>query len=109
MHSLRKQKIVLIWVIHDSTHISWVSRLALADAETRGAEIIIPRATDEIGRPDLKKMIHDVVGGYCDERSKKIRLVASGPDGMGRLVRNTCAGLVLNGRDADVMIEKFGW
>jgi NAD(P)H-flavin reductase len=108
-HSLRKQNIVLIWVIHDSTHISWVGRLALADAETRGAEIIIPRATDEIGRPDLKKMIHDVVGRYCDERSKKIRVVASGPDGMGRLVRNTCAGLVLNGRDADVMIEKFGW
>jgi NAD(P)H-flavin reductase len=108
-HSLRKQKIVLIWVIHDSSHISWVGRLALADAETKGAEIIIPRATDEIGRPDLKKMIHDVVGRYCDGRSKKIRVVASGPDSMGRLVRNTCAGLVLNGRDADVMIEKFGW
>jgi hypothetical protein len=40
---------------------------------------------------------------------KKVGVVASGPDSMGRLVRNTCATLVRDGLDVDVTIEKFGW
>ena len=109
IYFLGKQRIILIWVIHDGSHISWVGRPALAAAEKRGAEIIIPEATDEIGRPDLRKMINEVVKESCREKSQKIRVVASGPDSMGRLVRNTCARLVRDGRDVDVMIEKFGW
>ena len=70
---------------------------------------IIPRATEEIGRPDLKRMISDLVDLHAGQRGKKTSVVASGPDSMGRLVRNTCAGLVRDGKDVDVAIEKFGW
>lgn len=107
--SLRNQKVVLIWVIHETAHISWLGRKALAEAELLGAEIIIPRATEEIGRPHLKRMISDLVDLHAGQRGKKTSVVASGPDSMGRLVRNTCAGLVRDGKDVDVAIEKFGW
>ncbi|KUJ10671.1 uncharacterized protein LY89DRAFT_248623 [Mollisia scopiformis] len=107
--SLRKQKVVLIWIIHQGSHLSWIGRQALADAEYRGAEIIVPRATEEIGRPDLAAMIKDLVDIYAGGGSNKTRVVASGPDSMGRLVRNTCAGLVRDGGEVGVTIEKFGW
>ena len=57
----------------------------------------------------MKSMIHEVVDEFGGRKGKKIRVVASGPDSMGRLVRNTFAGLVRDGRDVDVAIEKFGW
>ncbi|KAE9369505.1 ferric reductase transmembrane component [Stipitochalara longipes BDJ] len=106
---LLRQKIVLIWVIHEEAHLSWVGRPALADAENRGAEIIVPQATEEIGRPDLKGMIREIVETFANGDGKKTRVATSGPDSMGRAVRNTCAGLVREGWDIDVVIEKFGW
>ncbi|PBP20838.1 ferric reductase transmembrane component [Diplocarpon rosae] len=102
-----RQKIVLIWVVHETAHLSWLGREALAAAEDLGAEIIIPRATEEIGRPDLKGMVRNIVDLYAGKG--KTSVVASGPDGMGRLVRNTCAEQVWEGRDVKVAIEKFGW
>ena len=82
-------------------------------------EIVIPRPTEEVGRPDLRAMILSVVDKYGnggegsagrDERKgNKTGVVASGPDGMNRLVRNTCAELVGEGRDVEVVVEKFGW
>ncbi|CZR57470.1 related to ferric reductase [Phialocephala subalpina] len=109
LFSLRRQKVVLIWVIHQGSHLSWIGREALANAENRGAEIIVPRATEEIGRPDLAGMITELVDMYAGGEAAKTRVVASGPDSMGRLVRNTCAGLVKDGRNVDVLFEKFGW
>jgi len=57
-------------------------------------------------------MIEDTVSLYIQKKgneNKKMRVVASGPDSMGRLVRNTCSGMVREGRNVDVTIEKFGW
>jgi NAD(P)H-flavin reductase len=108
-YALLRQKIILIWVIHGESHLLWVGRQALADVENRGVEIIVPRATEEIGRPDLKGMITEIVERSADGLGKKTRVVASGPDSMVRTVRNTCASLVRNGRDVNVAIEKFGW
>ncbi|CZS92612.1 hypothetical protein WAI453_006648 [Rhynchosporium graminicola] len=107
--SPRKQKVILIWVIHEAAHLSWIGRESLAEAELLGAEIVIPRATEEIGRPDLETIIQELVDVHASAKGNKASLVASGPDGMGRLVRNTCAGLVRNGREVKVAVEKFGW
>ena len=104
-----RQKVILIWVIHEEAHLSWVGRPALADAENRGAEIIIPQATEEIGRPELPQMICEIVKNSAGEGGKKTRVVVSGPDSMGRSVRNICACLLREGRDIDVAIEKFRW
>lgn len=114
---LRQQKIVLIWVIHKEEHIEWLGRAALTGAKERGAEIIIPRATEEIGRPDLATLINDVVGGVSvgkrpsadNSPQNRTGVVVSGPDSMGRLVRNTCAGMVKDGMKVDITVEKFGW
>jgi hypothetical protein len=49
----------------------------------------VPAATEEVGRPDLRGLIKSLVakegGGNC------IAVVGSGPDSMGRTVRN-CDG-----------------
>lgn len=105
--ALRSQKIVLIWVVHKSSHILWVGRDALSDAENNGVEVITPEATEEVGRPDLDSMIDDLVKDYG--KGKKIGVVACGPDSMSRSVRNACSKLVWRGRDVNVAIEKFGW
>ncbi|TAQ89848.1 hypothetical protein B7494_g1809 [Chlorociboria aeruginascens] len=106
---LRRQKIILIWVIHEHSHLSWIETEEIRKIEKWGVDIIIPSPTRIYGRPDLKNMIEDMVSDYGDLERKRIGVVASGPDSMGRLVRNTCADLVRNGRDVNVMIEKFGW
>lgn len=104
-----KQQVVLIWVIHQDTHVSWLSSSQIAAARAKGVEIIIPKPTEEAGRPDLKSMIVDVVDQYDTTGQARIGVVASGPDGMNRTVRNTCAEIVWHGRDVGVTIEKFGW
>ncbi|KAI9052466.1 hypothetical protein LZ554_003810 [Drepanopeziza brunnea f. sp. 'monogermtubi'] len=109
-YALRRQKVILIWVTHETSHLSWLGREALAAAENLGAEIIVPRATEEAGRPDLRVIIRELVDLYGGkEKRGRTSVVGSGPDGMGRCVRNTCAELVREGRDVGVAIEKFGW
>jgi predicted ferric reductase len=105
----RNKKIVLIWVIHQDTHASWLSTSSLDEARSHGVEIIIPKPTEEAGRPDLQKLIRDSVSEHAITGNERIGVVASGPDGMNRSVRNTCAGLIWNGRDVHVSVEKFGW
>lgn len=103
----RSQNIVFIWVIRQECHVSWIGKQALEDMRTKGLRIIVPDATEVVGRPDLKTMIEgivDEVGGRG-----RIGVVASGPDEMVRTVRNTCAGLTWKGRDVGVLVEKFGW
>lgn len=110
--TLRRQKIVLVWVVHKAVHIEWIGEKALAEVANMGVEIAVPTATEMAGRPDLGGMIRDMVDDWSQgtgKLGKKIGVVASGPDGMGRLVRNTCSDLVGEGRNIDVTIEKFGW
>jgi NAD(P)H-flavin reductase len=109
--SLRRQKVVLIWVVHKKSHLSWIDNHKLVKAANNGVEVIIPPATEESGRPDLESMIDELIERYgaMQEKGKKVRVAASGPDSMGRLVRNTCTRLVRDGLDVDVTIEKFGW
>jgi hypothetical protein len=108
-HLLRKKKIVLNWVVHQRSHLFWIDTGALDKAANDGIDVIIPPPSVDAGSPDLSRMIDDLVCKYSNEEQKKICAVASGPDSMRRLVRNTSARLVINGRYIDVMIEKFGW
>jgi NAD(P)H-flavin reductase len=105
--TLRSQKIVLIWIVHKSSHISWIGHPVLSDAESNGVEVILPDATEDNGRPDLESMIDDLVKKYG--KGKKTGIVASGPDSLTRGVRNICSALVWRGKDVSVTMEKFGW
>jgi NAD(P)H-flavin reductase len=102
------QSIILIWVAHKTSHLSWLPSAAIADVEAQGVGVIIPPATDGNGRPDLGRLITELVTGKY-RVAGRTAVVASGPDGMNRAVRNTCSRLVSGGRDVNVSIEKFGW
>ncbi|PQE32375.1 ferric reductase transmembrane component protein [Rutstroemia sp. NJR-2017a WRK4] len=104
-----RQRIVLVWIIHKSSHTSWLDSNELQKVKDKGVEVIIPRATTEVGRPDLVGMMEGIVEGWGYGEGKRIGVVASGPDGMNRTVNNTCARFVKDGRDLGVTIEKFGW
>lgn len=103
----RRQEIVLIWVIHKSSQQSWIRSQSLSDLRAKGVKVIIPQATEEIGRPDLDNLLDGFVKSA--NPGTRIGVVGSGPDSMGRTVRNACARLVRDGWDVDVNIEKFGW
>lgn len=70
-------------------------------------QVIVPTATEEVGRPDLHALMTSLVTE--ESAGKRVAVVGSGPDSMGRTVRNTCAGMVRDGWDVGVTIEKFGW
>ncbi len=106
---IRKQKIILIWVIHRSSHLSWLGWPAPQAVADKGVEVIVPRTTVEVGRPDLESVILEIASTSGTESGKRLAVVGSGPDSMGRTVRNTCARLIRVGRNVGVVIEKFGW
>lgn len=64
--------------------------------------------TGETSRLDLGQMLGDIIAEFGGSGGKRIGVVASEPDSMGWLVRNTCAGMVCDGRNVDEVIEKFG-
>jgi NAD(P)H-flavin reductase len=103
----RRQKIYLLWIIHKTSHISWIGRETLQRMDAEGIITIIPQATEEAGRPNIEAQIDSIVERSGDERN--ISVVGSGPDSMNRSVQNTCARLVRDGRNVAVAIEKFGW
>ena len=106
------QKVVLIWVVHKRSHLSWIGDDSLAQLQARGVEVMLPEPTEEHGRPNIGSLIEHRVDSHHvkgKNRSEKIGVVCSGPDSMNRAVRNTCSSLIARGRDVSVAIEKFGW
>ncbi|KAI4144287.1 MAG: hypothetical protein L6R39_004250 [Caloplaca ligustica] len=105
-------RIVLIWVIHSKSHTAWVGSSSLETLRDNGVEVILPPPTDENGHPDIQSMLSSWLT-ICDDTlfdgQAKAGIVCSGPDGMTRVVRNTCSSLLDHGRNVDVEVEKFGW
>ncbi|KAF2766423.1 hypothetical protein EJ03DRAFT_317777 [Teratosphaeria nubilosa] len=102
-----RRKVALIWVIQHTSHVSWLGRERLDELEELGLSLHIPSPTKEAGRPDVGKLVREVVGeGHEHER---VGVVVSGPDGLNRGVRNTCASMAWEGVDVRVVVEKYGW
>lgn len=104
-------EILFIWVIREESHLTWLGKDRLADLEAAGVKCCVPPPTAKNGHPDILGIIDEWVISFddIDGRKKKFGVVASGPDGLNRTVRNACAALVREGRDVHVEIEKFGW
>ena len=101
-----KQRILFIWVVQQRSQLSWMSEKELEEVTNAGVEVLIPPPTREVFcRPDLPQIITERVA-KCNG---KTGVVASGPDSMGRDVRNACASLIGQGKDVNITIEKFGW
>jgi NAD(P)H-flavin reductase len=105
--ALRTRKVVLVWVVRKRLHVSWIGQAALDEIEHSNVDVIVPEATEDHGRPALESIVGDLVKRYG--RGKRTGVVASGPTSLTRDVRNICAGLVWQGRDVHLGIEKFGW
>ncbi|KAI4194723.1 MAG: hypothetical protein LQ350_007618 [Teloschistes chrysophthalmus] len=107
-----RSKAILIWVIRNENHTSWLDQADLHNLRDAGIEVVIPPPTCSHGHPDVPGMItawvstNDMVPST---RGLRTGVVCSGPDGMNREVRNTCASLLARGHDIDVEVEKFGW
>lgn len=102
------QKVHLLWVIHSPEHLSWIPRERLDELVDAGLELIIPQPTALAGRPDVV----GCVSGWVTESSTaqlQAAVVVSGPDGLNRMVRNTCAEAIGKGADVRMAVEKFGW
>ena len=104
-------EILFIWVVREQSHLAWLGRERLMDLEAAGVKCCVPPPTAETGHPDIRGLIDEWVISLdgTDGMEKKFGVVASGPDGLNRNVRNACAALVREGRNFNVEIEKFGW
>ena len=105
----QRMPILFIWITRDRSHISWVGHERLEELRAKGVTLMTPPPTSEHGHPDTAGMIGDWINDPASSRGGKIGVVASGPDGMNRAVRNVCASLLRDGRDVSVEVEKFGW
>lgn len=119
----KNKKILFVWIIRERSHTSWLGEHKLAELRANnGVTLMTPPPTSEQGHPDianiLREWIHDHVDVDDDDndddddarRGGKIGVVASGPDGMNRAVRNVCSAMLRDGRrDVRVEVEKFGW
>ena len=107
------RRILLVWVIHQDSHLRWIDKSEMNRLQTLGVDVTIPPPTSENGRPDLARIIRNWLALENPLASVfsegKIGVVCSGRDQMNRNVRNACAMLVREGAEVNVEIEKFGW
>lgn len=111
LSSFQKARL-LIWIVRERCHISWIGEARIEELRAGGVEVFIPPPTCENGHPDVAGIISDWVALHEPVTVKgrsKFGVVCSGPDGMNRAVKNTCSALVGQGRNMAVEIEKFGW
>ena len=107
----KKGPIMFVWIIREESHLTWLGKRALMDLEMAGIKCYVPPPTAENGHPDIHGIINDWVSSFdrTDGIRQQFGVVASGPDGLNRTVRNVCAALIHQGMDVKVEIEKFGW
>ena len=95
----------LLWITHSPNHRLWIPEDKLKELEDWGLDVVIPPPTALAGRPDAGAF----VGEWASMEDGRAGVVISGPDGLVRDVRNSCAELVRKGRNVDIQVEKFGW
>jgi NAD(P)H-flavin reductase len=100
-----QRKVKLLWITHSPDHRLWIPEDKLTELEDWGLDLMMPPPTALAGRPDAG----GIVSQWVEEEDGSSGVVVSGPDGLVRDVRNTCADLIWKGRDVDVQVEKFGW
>lgn len=108
----RAQTVRMLWIIHSDEHRFWVPQAKLDELVAAGLDLVIPPPTSEAGRPDVEGTVEAWIEDACvDGRhgGGETAMVVSGPDGLNRMVRNTCAKAIGNGADVRLAVEKFGW
>ena len=99
------KRILFVWIIREQSHLSWLDPDMLTILAAQGVTLDVSPPTAEYGHPDISALITN----WCLPLKGRVGVVASGPDGLNRSVRNTCASLIRQGHDVNVEVEKFGW
>jgi NAD(P)H-flavin reductase len=99
------RKVKLLWITHSPSHRLWIPEDKLKELQDWGLDVLFPPPTALAGRPNVRS----VVGEWVDAEAGRSGVVVSGPEGLVRDVRNTCAWKMMEGRDVGVSVEKFGW
>lgn len=104
----RRQRVRMMWIVHSDEHRYWIPDSMLDKLVTAGLDLVVPPSTAVAGRPDV---VGTVEGWIADSVSCRhgTAVVVSGPDGLNRMVRNTCAKAIGQGADVQLAVEKFGW
>lgn len=104
-----RRRVHMLWIIHSDEHRAWLPQALLDDLVAAGLDLVVPPPTAVSGRPDVV----GTVDGWIEEASAGVQrqtaVVVSGPDGLNRMVRNTCTEAVGRGADVRTAVEKFGW
>ncbi|KAK6344361.1 hypothetical protein TWF696_008000 [Orbilia brochopaga] len=114
MERISKRKVLLLWVVQHAHHIGWLEDLSrLEEARrvlvTTGVDVevrtFVTKGPDG-KRPDLREEIGKVVDGCI---GGKTGVVVCGPDVMVRDVRNAGFEMLWEGKDVEIVAEKFSW
>lgn len=106
-----RQRVHLLWVRRSRSHADWIPQERLDELVQAGLNLVVPEPTNEAGRPDTAGFVREICQSQAspDAGTGGIGVVASGPDGMNREVRNVCAAAIGDGLDVRIAVEKFGW
>ncbi|EGO52105.1 hypothetical protein NEUTE1DRAFT_132847 [Neurospora tetrasperma FGSC 2508] len=104
----QKQRVHMLWVTHSRSHRNWIPQEQFDELVALGLDLVIPEPTEDAGRPDVAGIVK---GWILDAASDGLEsgVVVSGPDGLNRTVRNTCADMIGEELDVRIAVEKFGW
>ncbi|KAI7776374.1 hypothetical protein LA080_005406 [Diaporthe eres] len=107
----RKQTVHMMWIVHSDEHRYWIPDGMLDKLVAAGLDLVVPPSTAVAGRPDVVGTVEGWIEGVDDSvtHSRETAVVVSGPDGLNRMVRNTCAEAMGRGADVHLAVEKFGW
>lgn len=107
----RRQRVRMMWIVHSDEHRYWVPNVMLDELVAAGLDLVVPPSTAVAGRPDVVGTVEGWIGKADDSIShrRETAVVVSGPDGLNRMVRNTCARAIGQGADVHLAVEKFGW
>lgn len=102
----RHQRVRMMWIVHSDEHRYWLPNSTLDDLVAAGLDFIVPPSTAVAGRPDVVGTVERWIEEANDGETA---VVVSGPDGLNRMVRNTCARAIGQGANVRLAVEKFGW
>ncbi|KAM0323890.1 hypothetical protein ACHAQA_008471 [Verticillium albo-atrum] len=102
------RRVRLLWIIHSEEHRYWVPGALLDDLVAAGLDLVIPSPTATAGRPDVQGHVQGWIG-QAEVEERNTRVLVSGPDGLNRVVRNSCSRALRRGADVRIVVEKFGW
>lgn len=107
----RNQRVRMMWIVHSDEHRYWIPDSMLDKLVAAGLDLVVPPSTAVAGRPDVVGTVEGWIEGIGDgiSHGKETAVIVSGPDGLNRMVRNTCAEAMRRGANVQLAVEKFGW